>query len=256
MFLPGLGSRASLQLQSTRRYDDRARAGACPRQIAAHPQIFSRCMPFFSGAPPVLAKHPSSWEEPWHELVTFGVALLTCFSIAGMINCIVLAEFLASSLQCYWWGTMPDLKHDLVCLVQGHACEVNWVDKVQGLRSFTPMTCRDWQTPTFFKAGEKGIDKCINVWCFHGIRKIPQIICSERAICWKRGQYTGCSALKDVKDFERFSLLCLISWLLALNFGCFSPVKPEESQHAALSRSTRLTCELLKGHNEDASHPL
>lgn len=40
------------------------------------------------------------------------------------------------------------------------------------------------------------------------------------------------------------------------DFGCFFPVKPEESQHAALSGSTRLTCELLKGHNEDVSHPL
>lgn len=40
------------------------------------------------------------------------------------------------------------------------------------------------------------------------------------------------------------------------HFGCFFPVEPEESQRGAVSRSTRLTCEPLKGHNEDASHPL
>lgn len=55
------GSSALLQLQSARRYDDRAADRACLRQITAHPQDTQPSHAFFwkLGAPAALPKHPS-----------------------------------------------------------------------------------------------------------------------------------------------------------------------------------------------------
>lgn len=56
------GYTAPLQLQSARRYDDRAGDVACLGQITVHPQIHSHHMPLEAKSPTGAAKTSQPWE--------------------------------------------------------------------------------------------------------------------------------------------------------------------------------------------------
>lgn len=212
MFLPGLGSSALLQLQSTRRYDDRATAGACQRQIAAHPQILSRCVPFCVERRRCWQNIPASGRS--HGV---GRSLSACmFSTAGMFNDMVPAEDPSASTQ--WWGTMPDWKPYslLVCLVQGHACAVKLgFDMMKGMtQSFAQHHAvigpSNLCNPQCRRGGYD------NGWTYDAFKVLRKYHRSRvvREPSAGREAYMGWSSPEDVKGFGIFSLLCLISWLL------------------------------------------
>lgn len=160
---------------------------------------------------------------------------------------------------------MPELKPCLVCLVQRHALGSTWLcDKPATCRgcdpTFLPMTCRDWlqQPLAILNWGEAGIE---NGWMYVTFKVLHKYCRSDPVLLeghlleeWPvHGLY--CTQRRE-RLWEFFSFMFDFMAFDTFYFGCFFPVEPEESERGAVSGSTRLTCELLKGHNEDASHPL
>lgn len=186
MFLPGLGSSVLLQLQSTRRYDDRATASARPGQIAAHPQILSRCVPFSVECRHCWQNIPATGRshEPWRG----PVALLACFDGQHASSWFKVHQLLRSrsdelhcwieSFPAYWFAWFKDICPELGLM---------W------LRVWSDLLPNDmpWLAPAIpaiLKAGGERMemDECMMLSRYY--KNTTVAVCSERSIGWKRGQ--------------------------------------------------------------------